>query len=70
MRTRIIYSLMAFCLILTSSAEAKSVRKADTFSGEAQAPSSPLALWYRQPAFDWNAGLPVGNGRLGAMVYG
>ncbi|HEY2082593.1 MAG TPA: glycoside hydrolase family 95 protein, partial [Verrucomicrobiae bacterium] len=30
-----------------------------------------LTLWYRQPAgVDWNAALPVGNGRLGAMVYG
>jgi len=32
---------------------------------------SSLVLWYRQPAGnDWNAALPVGNGRLGAMVYG
>lgn len=29
-----------------------------------------LALWYRQPARDWNEALPVGNGRLGAMVFG
>ncbi|MBQ6254482.1 MAG: glycoside hydrolase family 95 protein [Bacteroidales bacterium] len=27
-------------------------------------------LWYRQPAKDWNEALPVGNGRIGAMVYG
>ena len=27
-------------------------------------------LWYEQPAADWNAALPVGNGRLGAMVFG
>ena len=27
-------------------------------------------LWYRQPAANWNEALPVGNGRLGAMVYG
>ena len=27
-------------------------------------------LWYNQPAKDWNEALPVGNGRLGAMVYG
>jgi alpha-L-fucosidase 2 len=29
-----------------------------------------LRLWYDQPARDWNAALPVGNGRLGAMVFG
>ncbi len=27
-------------------------------------------LWYRQPARGWVEALPVGNGRLGAMVFG
>ncbi len=27
-------------------------------------------LWYRQEAMNWNEALPLGNGRLGAMVYG
>jgi len=27
-------------------------------------------LWYRQPAATWNEALPVGNGHLGAMVFG
>ena len=27
-------------------------------------------LWYRQPARKWTEALPIGNGRLGAMVYG
>ena len=27
-------------------------------------------LWYRKPAEDWTQALPVGNGRLGAMIYG
>ncbi len=27
-------------------------------------------LWYRQPANEWMEALPLGNGRLGAMVYG
>ncbi|MBX5494072.1 MAG: glycoside hydrolase N-terminal domain-containing protein [Bryobacteraceae bacterium] len=29
-----------------------------------------LTLWYRQPAPDWNEALPIGNGRLGAMIFG
>ena len=29
-----------------------------------------LKLWYRQPASEWVEALPVGNGRLGAMVFG
>ena len=27
-------------------------------------------LWYDSPAETWTEALPVGNGRLGAMVYG
>ena len=27
-------------------------------------------LWYKQPAKDWNEALPIGNGRLGAMIFG
>ena len=27
-------------------------------------------LWYQQPASEWVEALPVGNGRLGAMVFG
>jgi len=30
----------------------------------------PLALWYRQPATRWVEALPVGNGRVGGMVFG
>jgi alpha-L-fucosidase 2 len=30
----------------------------------------PWELWYRQPAQGWLEALPVGNGRLGAMVFG
>ncbi len=37
---------------------------------EITAPQEPLSLWYRQPAKQWVEALPVGNGRLGAMVYG
>jgi alpha-L-fucosidase 2 len=29
-----------------------------------------LSLWYRQPADQWTEALPLGNGRLGAMVFG
>jgi len=29
-----------------------------------------LKLWYTAPADTWDTALPVGNGRLGAMVFG
>ena len=41
-----------------------------TFVGEAPPPVSPLTLWYRQPAKRWLESLPVGNGHIGAMVFG
>ncbi len=31
---------------------------------------SNLRLWYKQPAAEWVEALPVGNGSLGAMVFG
>ena len=36
----------------------------------AQSESDRLTLWYDEPAGAWTAALPVGNGRLGAMVFG
>ncbi len=29
-----------------------------------------LKLWYTQPAAIWEEALPIGNGRIGAMIYG
>jgi alpha-L-fucosidase 2 len=43
-------------LWLASVAEAQSV--------------DPLSLWYDEPAQQWTEALPVGNGRLGGMVFG
>src|SRR5262245_31632667 len=38
--------------------------------GEAAAPDGPLTLRYRQPAKQWVEALAIGNGRLGAMIFG
>ncbi|MEX2682043.1 MAG: glycoside hydrolase N-terminal domain-containing protein [Candidatus Sigynarchaeota archaeon] len=32
--------------------------------------SSPLVLWYKQPANAWTEALPIGNGRIGGMIFG
>ena len=32
--------------------------------------SSELKLWYTKPAGIWEEALPIGNGRLGAMIFG
>jgi alpha-L-fucosidase 2 len=48
--------------------------KSPVFKGElrgsAAAPAAPLSLWYRRPAETWVEALALGNGRLGAMVFG
>jgi alpha-L-fucosidase 2 len=37
--------------------------------GSADGPN-PMRLWYRAPAAEWLEALPIGNGRIGAMVFG
>ena len=29
-----------------------------------------LKLWYNKPASKWTEALPIGNGRIGAMIFG
>ncbi|MBB5437888.1 alpha-L-fucosidase 2 [Pedobacter sp. AK017] len=38
--------------------------------GQAKKTDGTLKLWYDRPAANWNEALPIGNGRLGAMVFG
>jgi len=37
---------------------------------KAQQPELNKTLWYKQPAKNWDEALPIGNGRLGAMIFG
>ena len=48
-------------------AEATTVPK---LTGKASAPSGAMTLWYRAPAHKWLHALPLGNGRLGVMIFG
>jgi alpha-L-fucosidase 2 len=56
-----VFALVAFLLMQLA---------APFSAGAATSGESDLALWYRQPAREWTEALPVGNGRLGAMVFG
>ena len=38
--------------------------------GGGNAPRNAHRLWYRQPAELWTEALPIGNGRLGGMIFG
>ncbi|MDE5979376.1 MAG: glycoside hydrolase family 95 protein, partial [Muribaculaceae bacterium] len=42
---------------------------AATILGCGDAAAAPR-LWYKTAADDWMKAMPLGNGRLGAMVYG
>jgi hypothetical protein len=57
MRTTFVCSLLlfAFSMVPARAAVAR--------------PGNPV-LWYTHPAQEWKDALPVGNGRLGAMVFG
>ncbi len=39
-------------------------------SGSAALAQQDATIWSRQPAEEWEAALPLGNGRMGAMVFG
>ena len=39
-------------------------------TGDASPPVGPLSLWYRYPAQKWVEALAIGNGRIGAVVFG
>ena len=60
--------------VLQSAAIAGSMLVARQLPLGAAAPgvqaASPLVLWYKRPAAQWVEALPIGNGRLGAMVFG
>jgi alpha-L-fucosidase 2 len=59
--------LSAAAVCLTSSMSSAQV----TYNGQAGPPANKLVLWYRQAATNWmTSALPIGNGRLGAMVFG
>ncbi|MBA4105943.1 MAG: alpha-L-fucosidase [Pirellula sp.] len=43
---------------------------AETAKPDAKSPAELLQLWYDVPANRWTEALPIGNGRLGAMIFG
>jgi len=38
--------------------------------GAAESTSRDMVTWYRQPAQQWHQAMPLGNGMIGAMVFG
>src|SRR5690625_3296765 len=54
----------SLALILTACQSSGPRHAQDALAGQ------PRELWDTEPAADWLGALPVGNGRLGAMVHG
>ena len=63
---RTVYILLVSVLLLQaiSAQAAHSVRTVSTKR------LRDMVLWYRQPAEQWMEAMPMGNGMIGAMVFG
>ena len=60
--------LIFLCIIVTSSIAL--FASEPQLNGSSAAPAEPLSLWYRHPATKWEEAMAIGNGRIGAMVFG
>ena len=56
--------------LLTLALTRRRVLRGAVFGAIATPPPTPRRLWFEEPAQEWSTSLPVGNGWLGAMVYG
>jgi alpha-L-fucosidase 2 len=54
---KVLIIVLLICAALSSAAQTAS-------------PDQANLLWYTKPAAAWNEALPIGNGRLGGMVFG
>lgn len=61
-------NLIAFLILFAGTA--LSGQNKENSKSEESTFDPATVLWYDQPAAIWEDALPVGNGRLGAMVYG
>jgi len=58
----LLYSFVILAILLLLSCQQYSKKEKEL--------NPSLVLWYNSPAQGWTDALPVGNGRLGAMIYG
>ena len=59
-----------FLASATAVAGALPLARRMAFAQAVQQGPSDLKLWYKGPATQWVDALPIGNGRLGGMIYG
>ncbi len=68
MQIRKLSFLLCLMLVVAAVASAQQTDVAASIQNRSFDPAT--LLWYDAPAKVWNDALPVGNGRLGAMVFG
>ena len=71
-------AILFFCVVLISCKNDKEIQNignstflspvSESIVKKSFNPST--LMWYTKPAEEWEKALPVGNGRLGAMVFG
>jgi alpha-L-fucosidase 2 len=66
----ILLSFLSSATLVTASGDTNAVPTTPIASSAPPTSDSKMMLWYSKPAAKWTEALPVGNGRLGAMVYG
>ena len=62
--------LLSLCLCAAPLLLAQRPQKALQITPQSKPPANSLTLWYQTPAQKWTDALPIGNGRLGAMIFG
>ena len=63
-------TIIAITVVLAVYCPAAAQRPAAAPAGAPRALKGDMILWYRQPAQKWLEAMPIGNGRMGAMVFG
>jgi len=66
MRRTISKALLAIWLIMPT----RLLHASEPAPAQTQPASQNMVLWYRQPGTAWPQGMPLGNGLIGAMVFG
>ena len=62
--------ILWLALMVGVALQPASAQKPELVSPNSAPVLTPLMLWYPAPASRWTDALPMGNGRLGAMIFG
>src|SRR3954471_24671127 len=62
--------LLRLCSVALVLAASWTARTGDAADADATTDAGDMRLWYEAPAGRWEGALPIGSGRLGAMIFG